>query len=565
LESMFPYTETSDQLSAIRDINRDMEAPRIMDRLVCGDVGFGKTEVAIRAAFKAVYSGKQVAVLVPTTTLSFQHYENFHDRLDPFGIKVEYLNRFVTGATLARRLAAVKNGQIDVLVGTHKILSNSLLFSDLGLLIIDEEHRFGVNHKDKIRALKRQLDVITLTATPIPRTLQLSLAGLRDVSKIDTPPKERLPIATKVVYWNENEIRGAIERELERGGQIFILNNRIGELAGLREKISDMFPGNETRFAHGKMSGPELEKTLLDFYHHRFDILISTTIIESGIDIPNANTLIVLNAHTFGLSQLYQIRGRVGRSYKKAFAYLVIPRGVHISPAAMRRLQTLEYYTDLGSGYQIAMRDLEIRGAGDLFGVEQSGHINRVGYAYFNRLFSEEVTALKEDRDSYPLRPDVPDIRLEHAAYLPDNYIDNKDIRISFYRSLSDILSEANEPRAAFNAIKRLGRACRDRFGHLPQEAVNLFNDAHLALWLKPFYVDTLSLINGSLGLSFSRTVPVTVLQRGAGRLLAILNAHYVPINFTAKQYLSAEMDIKFLELFYSGTFGHFPDSMPDN
>ncbi len=566
LESLFPYTETPDQLAAITDISREMEAPRIMDRLVCGDVGFGKTEIAIRAAFKAVYSGKQVAVLVPTTILSFQHYENFRDRLDPFGIRVEYLNRFVSGASLASRLSDIKNGGIDVLVGTHKILSNNLLFHDLGLLIIDEEHRFGVNHKDKIRDLKRQLDVITLTATPIPRTLQLSLAGLRDISKIDTPPKERLPIATRVLFWNEKDIHSAIERELERGGQVFILNNRINELLGLREKINAMFPGYAARIAHGKLPGPELEKTLLDFYHHRFDILISTTIIESGIDIPNANTLIVLNAHTFGLSQLYQIRGRVGRSYKKAFAYLVVPRGVHIGPAAIKRLQALEYYTDLGSGYQIAMRDLEIRGAGDLFGVEQSGHINRMGYAYFNRLFTEEVLALKESNDpSSAPRRDVPDIRLEHAAYFPDNYIENKDIRISFYRSLSDILSESDGPLRALPEIERLERACRDRFGPLPEEAVNLFRDARLSCWLKPFYVDTLSLLNASLYLSFSQTATVSVLQNAAGRLLAILNAHHVRINFLAKDHLSAEMDKGFLDLFYSGTFTRVPDSMPDN
>ena len=566
LESLFPYTETPDQMAAIADINREMEAPRIMDRLVCGDVGFGKTEIAIRAAFKAVYSGKQVAVLVPTTILSFQHYENFRDRLDPFGIRVEYLNRFVSGASLASRISGIKTGSIDVLVGTHKLLSNILLFHDLGLLIIDEEHRFGVNHKDKIRALKRQLDVITLTATPIPRTLQLSLAGLRDISKIDTPPKERLPIATRVLYWNEQDIHAAIERELERGGQVFILNNRISELVGLREKINAMFPQYEARIAHGKLPGPELEKTLLDFYHHRFDILISTTIIESGIDIPNANTLIVLNAHTFGLSQLYQIRGRVGRSYKKAFAYLVVPRGVHIGPAAIKRLQALEYYTDLGSGYQIAMRDLEIRGAGDLFGVEQSGHINRVGYAYFNRLLTEEVLALKESSDpSSAPRREVPDIRLEHPAYFPDNYIENKDIRISFYRSLSDILSEFDDPLRALPGIARLEHACRDRFGPLPEEAVNLFRDARLSCWLKPFYVDTLSLLNTSLHLSFSQTAAVSVLQQAAGRLLAILNAHHVQINFLAKEHLSAEMDKAFLDLFYSGTFTPVPDSMPDN
>ncbi len=546
LEASFPYKETPDQLKVISDINKDMEKSQIMDRLVCGDVGFGKTEVAIRAAFKAIYSGKQVAVLVPTTMLCFQHYESFHDRLKNFGIEVSYVNRFVPGKKLKQRLEALKEGKIDILVGTHKLLSKDLFFNDLGLLIIDEEHRFGVNHKEKIQNIKRRLDVITLTATPIPRTLQLSMVGLRDISKIDTPPKDRLPISTKIVYWNDIDIRSAIKRELDRNGQIFILHNTIDEQISLKERIEEMFPDYGVRIAHGKMKGTELESTMLDFYHHKFDILISTTIIESGIDIPNANTLIVINAQNFGLSQLYQIRGRVGRSYKKAFAYLVIPRGKHLNPTAMKRLQTLEYYTDLGSGYQIAMRDLEIRGAGSLFGVEQSGHINRVGYSYFNKMFSEEVDKLKNEN---VLNQDIPDVNLEQTAYLPEDYIDSKDIRISFYRNISDLLSSGKEYKKAINDLKHLRWSCKDRFGKLPEEAVNLFDEAKLSLWLKAYDIESINRNNSELLVVFKKNLAIDQIQTSAGRFLHFMNQNNLHIEFISQKHLSAKVSYDLLKL----------------
>ena len=556
LEASFPFDETPDQKKAILEINRDMENAQIMDRLICGDVGFGKTEVAIRAAFKAVYSGKQVAVLVPTTMLCFQHYESFHERLASFGIQVSFVNRFVSNKELRERLVKLKDGQIDILVGTHKLLSKDLLFMDLGLLIIDEEHRFGVNHKEKIQNFKRHVDVMTLTATPIPRTLQLSLVGLRDITKIDTPPKERLPIATKIMYWNEIDIKASIKRELDRNGQVFILHNVIEEQEALKESIEKMFPDSGVQTAHGKMHGPELEKTLLDFYHHRFDILISTTIIESGIDIPNANTLIVMNAHNFGLSQLYQIRGRVGRSYKKAFAYLVIPRGKHINPTAMKRLQTLEYYTDLGFGYQIAMRDLEIRGAGSLFGVEQSGHINRLGYAYFNRLFSEEVEKLKEGNDeTKDVMNESPDIHLDQASYLPDSYIDNKDIRIGFYRQLSDILSSKKLFPESQKELEHLSWSCVDRFGPLPNEANNLFNEARLALWLKTYHIESLNKKDSHLILNFRKNIELPVLQNAAGKLLQKMNENHIHIEFISQHHLSAKISLDFLASFFNGNF----------
>ena len=555
LEASFPYDETPDQLRAIQDIKMDMERPRIMDRLVCGDVGFGKTEVAIRAAFKSVYSGKQVAVLVPTTMLCFQHYESFHERLNAFGINVSYINRFVSPGVLKERLEKVKNGQIDILVGTHKLLSNNLFFNDLGLLIIDEEHRFGVNHKEKIQNMKRLVDVLTLTATPIPRTLQLSLVGLRDITKIDTPPKERLPISTKIMYWNDADIKMAIQRELERNGQVFILHNVIEEQPALREKIEEMFPSFGVRTAHGKMHGKELENTMLDFHHHRFDVLISTTIIESGIDVPNANTLIIMNAHNFGLSQLYQIRGRVGRSYKKAFAYLVVPRGKHINPIAMKRLQTLEYYTDLGSGYQIAMRDLEIRGAGSLFGVEQSGHINRLGYAYFNRLFTEEVEILKQEDSGIAANVnEVADIHLEQAAYLPDDYINNKDVRISCYRKISEILSSNKKDHVVLQELEHLNWSIVDRFGDMPIEAQNLFAEARLALWLKNYNIVSLIKKDDALIVGFQKNIPLSQLQNSAGRLLNMFNQNGIGIEFISKKHLSAKIDLSFLSAFLAGT-----------
>lgn len=546
LEAGFPYKETPDQIKVISEINQDMEKSQIMDRLVCGDVGFGKTEVAIRAAFKAVYSGKQVGVLVPTTMLCFQHYESFNERLKSFGIEVSYVNRFVPAKQLNKRLEAVKTGKIDVLVGTHKLLSKDLFFKDLGLLIIDEEHRFGVNHKEKIQNIKRRLDVLTLTATPIPRTLQLSMVGLRDISKIDTPPKDRLPISTKIMYWNDIDIRSAIKRELDRNGQIFILHNAIEEQETLKETIEDMFPGRGVRMAHGKMRGPQIETTMLDFYHHKFDILISTTIIESGIDIPNANTLIVMNAQNFGLSQLYQIRGRVGRSYKKAFAYFVIPRGKHINPTAMKRLQTLEYYTDLGSGYQIAMRDLEIRGAGSLFGVEQSGHINRVGYSYFNKMFSEEVDRLKNENVA---NKDIPDVNLGQTAYLPETYIDSKDIRISFYRNISDILSSGKEYKKALNELRYLQWSCKDRFGKLPSEAINLFNEARLALWLKIYDIESINKNNRDLIVVFKKNLAIDQIQISAGKFLHYMNEKQLRIEFISQKYLSAKVSLNLLNV----------------
>lgn len=471
VELSFPWEETRDQMMAIETVKSDMSRPVIMDRLICGDVGFGKTEVAIRAAFRAVISGYQVAILVPTTILSIQHFETFRDRLSFFGVNIEILNRFQSDSIFKRIQKDLVNGNLDILIGTHRLLSNKLFFNNLGLLIIDEEQRFGVRHKEKIQSMRNNVDVLTLSATPIPRTLQLSLTGIRDVTRIDTPPKERTPIYTKIIHWDSTLIKQTIRDELKRGGQVFIVNNNISDLPALAANIQELIPESSVRFAHGQLSGKILEKQLLDFLHHRYDILISTTIIESGIDIPNANTLIVMNAHQFGLSQLYQIRGRVGRSFRKAYAYLVIPRHRHINPGAMQRLKALEYYTDLGSGYQIAIRDLELRGAGNLFGTEQSGHIDQVGYSYFLKLLTDEI----ERRTGKTFTDTVqPEIFLSYKAYIPEHIVSSGATRLEIYQSIA----------AAKNmeTLSKIRLEIVDRFGKIPWETENLLLLRHISL-----------------------------------------------------------------------------------
>lgn len=471
LELSFPWQETRDQLMAIETVKADLSRPVIMDRLICGDVGFGKTEVAVRAAFRAVISGHQVAILVPTTILSIQHYETFRERLLSFGVNIEILNRFQSTKTFKRIQEELVNGRIDILIGTHRILSNQLFFKKSGLLIIDEEHRFGVRHKEQIQSIRTNIDVLTLSATPIPRTLQLSLTGIRDVTRIDTPPKDRIPIYTKIIHWDASLIRQALQEELRRGGQVLIVNNNINDLPSLTANIQELIPESSVRFAHGQLPGKVLEKQLLDFLHHKYDILISTTIIESGIDIPNANTLVVMNAHQFGLSQLYQIRGRVGRSFRKAYAYLVIPRYRHINPVAMQRLKALEYYTDLGSGYHIAMRDLELRGAGNLFGTEQSGHIDQVGYSYFLKLLTDEIE--RRTGEIYP-DPDRPEISLPYKAFIPEELVSSGTTRLELYQSVAAATN--------INNLSSIRHEFIDRFGSIPKAVENLLLLRHLFL-----------------------------------------------------------------------------------
>ncbi len=537
LQSSFPYNETADQTTAINKIFSDMEKSSIMDRLICGDVGFGKTEIAIRAAYKAVLSGKQVAILVPTTTLCFQHYETFKNRLEPFGVVVNFLNRFKTTKETTIIKKELINKEIDIIVGTQKILSNKLFYNDLGLLIIDEEHRFGVNNKEKIQNLKRNIDVITMTATPIPRTLQLSLIGMRDITKIETPPKERIPIKTKIIYWNENTIKDIIKRELDRNGQIIIVHNSIIELDSLREKIEKMFPNNKTEIGHGKMHGKSLEKLLLNFLHHNFDILITTTIIESGIDIQNANTLIVLNSHHFGLSQLYQIRGRVGRSYRKAYAYFLLPRNKHISPIAMKRLKTLEYYTDLGSGYQIAMHDLEIRGGGNIFGAEQSGHINKIGFEYFNKILTSEFMSTKKPDTTEIIPTQKAEMSLEINSQISKQYISNEKIRLSYYRQIGDAFSEIE--------LNKLQNELKDRFGTLPPETKNLFIETKISLNASLYNITKISQQKRNLLIYFDNEKSIPDTQKSIQKLVNNCNKANINIEFFTKKDLFGK--IKFI------------------
>ena len=391
LEASFPYRETDHQMQAIGEVKLDMERPHPMDRLICGDVGYGKTEVGLRAAFKAVMDGKQVAMLVPTTVLAQQHFNTFRQRLKPFPVNVEMLSRFRTVAHQERIIKGLREGEIDIVIGTHRLLSEDVSFKDLGLLLIDEEQRFGVTHKERLKQMRTEVDVLTMTATPIPRTLYMSLTGVRDISQIDTPPADRLPVQTFVGETDDTLLRRAILREIGRGGQVFDVHNRVQTIRNVSLKLSNLIPEASMAIGHGQMSERQLEEVMLRFVDGEIDVLLSTTIIESGLDIPNANTLIVDRADQFGLAQLYQLRGRVGRGARRAYAYFFHPPWRRLTADAKTRLETIASQTDLGAGYSIAMRDLEIRGAGDLLGARQSGHISAVGFDLYTRLLSQAV------------------------------------------------------------------------------------------------------------------------------------------------------------------------------
>jgi transcription-repair coupling factor (superfamily II helicase) len=471
LEASFMYEDTPDQRKATEEVKRDMESPRPMDRLVCGDVGFGKTEVAIRAAFKAVDNGKQVAVLVPTTILAFQHYQTFTERMKNFPVVIDYLNRFRTAKERTEILEKLASGEIDIIIGTHALASDKVKFKDLGLLIIDEEQKFGVNIKEKIKQLKKNIDVLTLTATPIPRTLQFSLMGERDLSVINTPPPNRFPVETRIIKFDKNIIREAIEKELARGGQVFFVHHRIeniNEMAGL---IQSLVPDAEIAVAHGRVEGKKLEKIMLDFRTGKYDILLSTAIVESGLDVPNANTMIVNNAQHFGLADLHQLRGRVGRSNRKAYCYFVIPSYETLTEEARKRIETLERYTSLGDGFEIAMKDLEIRGAGDLLGAEQSGFINELGFEMYHKILNEAVEELKREEfagmfdEAFKGVSDV-QIQTDRSWQFPDEYIRSGKERMHYYRRLNEAQSEEE-----LDAIRY---ELEDRFGKPPVEAENL-------------------------------------------------------------------------------------------
>ncbi len=469
LEAAFPYVETPDQLEAQRDVKEDMEKPKPMDRLVCGDVGYGKTEVAIRAAFKAVMDNKQVAVLVPTTVLAQQHYATFSERLEAFPVKVEVLSRFRSDREQRNIVAGLADGTVDICIGTHRLIQKDVIFKNLGLLIIDEEQRFGVNHKEYLKKMRQEVDVLTLSATPIPRTLHMSLVGVRDMSTMETPPEARLPIKTYVAEYNDHLIREAILRELERNGQVFFVHNRVQSIALVADNIRELVPEAEVAIGHGQMPEDELEKVMTSFAQGKVDILVCTTIIESGLDMPNANTIIVNKADKFGLTQLYQLRGRVGRGANLAYAYFLYDGGKRLTPIAHKRLRTIYEATELGAGFGIAMKDLEIRGAGSLLGHRQSGHITAVGFSLYTRLLTdavEERKAILAGKEKPPPRLPSPAIDLPFDAYIPESYVSDVDTRLELYRTLGSVESA--------DKLDDILKEYTDRFGSPPPEVYNL-------------------------------------------------------------------------------------------
>ena len=462
-EEMFPYEETDDQLNAIEDTKKDMESGRVMDRLICGDVGYGKTEVAIRAAFKAVQDGKQVAYLVPTTVLASQHFSTFEERMKGFPVNVGQLSSFRTSAQNKKTIEGLKNGTIDVVIGTHRVLSKDVQFKDLGLLIIDEEQRFGVAHKEKIKELKNNIDVLTLSATPIPRTLHMSLVGIRDMSVLEEPPVDRHPIQTFVTEHNDEMIREAVTRELARNGQVYYVYNKVRDIEERAEYIQNLVPDAVVAYAHGQMDKRMLEKIMYEFVNGEIDVLVSTTIIETGMDIPNCNTMIIENADQFGLSQLYQLRGRVGRSTRTSYAFLMYKRDKMISEVAEKRLSAIKEFSDLGSGFKIAMKDLEIRGAGNVLGKSQHGHMAAVGYDLYCKMLNQAVNNLKGIKNEYSFETTVD---LEVDAYIPASYIKSEYQKLDIYKRIA-----ALETREELSDMKD---ELSDRYGSIPSCASNL-------------------------------------------------------------------------------------------
>ena len=487
-EAMFPYDETRDQLRAIEEIKKDMEMQRPMDRLLCGDVGYGKTEVAVRAAFKAAIEGKQVAVLVPTTILAQQHYETFRERFSGYPFNIRVLSRFRSRKEQTETMKGLKAGSVDVVIGTHRLLSQDVVFKDLGLLIVDEEQRFGVSHKEKLKKLKTNVDVLTLTATPIPRTLHMSMLGVRDLSVIETPPENRFPVQTYVVEYNTALVREAIERELARGGQVYYLYNRVQGIHQMAEQIKALVPDARVAVGHGQMSEQELEKTILDFLDGESDVLVSTSIIETGVDIPNVNTLIVHDADKMGLSQLYQLRGRVGRSNRIAYAYFTYQRDKVLTEVAEKRLQSIKEFTELGSGFKIAMRDLAIRGAGNLLGAEQHGFIASVGFDLYSQMLAEEINKRKlalDGADAVPVKETVTQIDLSMDAYLPSDYIYDSIQKIEIYKKVAGV--------AAVEETDDLREELTDRFGDPPAAVENLLAVARLKVYGREFNIEQIA------------------------------------------------------------------------
>ena len=498
LEASFMYEDTPDQLKATIDVKRDMESSHPMDRLVCGDVGFGKTEVAIRAAFKAVCDSKQVVVLVPTTILAFQHWKTFSQRLKDFPCRVDYLNRFRTTKEKNQILKDLQIGKIDILIGTHRVVGKDVKFKDLGLLIIDEEHKFGVSVKEKLKQLKVNIDTLTLSATPIPRTLQFSLMGARDLSIINTPPANRQPVNTQVINFDKELIRDAIDFEIQRGGQVYFVHNRVQTINDIAQTLHQLLPKARIVVGHGQMEGEALERVMLDFIEGQYDILVSTTIVENGLDIPNANTIIINDAQNYGLSDLHQLRGRVGRSNAKAFCYLIAPEPYLLTQEAQKRLSAIEEFSAIGSGFAIAMRDLDIRGAGNLLGAEQSGFISDIGFETYHKILNEAMDEIRQDcgqiQEDATKRECVIETDLE--ILIPDNYITNIVERLKIYKQLDSMENEKDLPL--------LQQSLEDRFGTIPSQTLELFQIVKLRMLAKRVYVEKISIKQNKMTVTFN-------------------------------------------------------------
>lgn len=501
LESSFIYEDTPDQVTATQDVKNDMQSDRPMDRLICGDVGFGKTEVAIRAAFKAVENGKQVAILVPTTILAFQHFKTFSERLKDMPVKVDYLNRFRTAKEKNQIISDLAQGKIDILIGTHQIVNKSVSFKDLGLLIIDEEQKFGVAVKDKLKTISENVDTLTLTATPIPRTLQFSLMAARDLSVISTPPPNRYPIETNVIGFNEQTIRDAISYEIQRGGQVYFINNRIENIKEVAGMIQRLVPDARIGIGHGQLDGKKLENLMLSFMEGEFDVLVATTIIESGLDVPNANTILINNANNFGLSDLHQMRGRVGRSNKKAFCYFICPPYSAMTEEARKRISALEQFSDLGSGFNIAMKDLEIRGAGDILGGEQSGFINEIGFETYQKIMEEAIEELKHNEFKELYKEEIDkqvqvfvketQIDTDFEILFPDEYVNNITERLNLYNELSQLKN--------MQELQNYQTRLVDRFGELPKPAVALLDSLQIKWYASQMGIEKVVLKQGKM------------------------------------------------------------------